>query len=77
MVQLYKNGKPRKEIIREYGLTPSLLEKWGRHSQTSDSFKEKDKDNVTEEQKELMDLGKQNKQLEMESDILKQTSLII
>ncbi len=28
IVQLYKNGKPRKEIIREYDLTPSSLDKW-------------------------------------------------
>ena len=28
MVQLYQNGKPRKEIIREYDLTPSSLDKW-------------------------------------------------
>ena len=28
MVQLYENGKPRKEIIREYDLTPSALDKW-------------------------------------------------
>ena len=28
MVQLYLNGKPRKDIIREYDLTPSSLDKW-------------------------------------------------
>ena len=28
MVQLYQNGKPRKEIIHEYDLTPSSLDKW-------------------------------------------------
>jgi transposase len=27
MVQLYLNGKPRKDIIREYDLTPSSLDK--------------------------------------------------
>ena len=30
MVQLYQSGKPRQEIIREYDLTPSSLDKWVR-----------------------------------------------
>ncbi|WP_435528848.1 helix-turn-helix domain-containing protein [Lysinibacillus parviboronicapiens] len=28
MVQLYQNSKPRKDIIKEYGLTPSSLDRW-------------------------------------------------
>ncbi|OUM45907.1 hypothetical protein BW425_26730 [Bacillus pseudomycoides] len=28
MVQLYQNGKPRKDIIKEYELTPSSLDRW-------------------------------------------------
>ncbi|PAE22682.1 hypothetical protein CHI10_21915 [Bacillus sp. 7894-2] len=75
IVQLYQNGKPRKEIIREYDLTPSSLDKWVSQSQKSGSFKEKD--NLTDEQKELMELRKRNKQLEMEKDILKQAALIL
>ncbi|AMM92872.1 transposase [Peribacillus simplex] len=64
MVQLYQNGKLRKDY-----LTPSSLDKWVGQSQNSGSFKEKD--NLTEEQKELMELRKRNKQLEMENDMLK------
>ena len=75
MVQLYENGKPRKDIIREYQLTPSALDKWVKQSQTSGSFKEKD--NLTPEQEELIRLGKENKQLLMENDILKQAALIL
>ncbi len=70
IVQLYQSGKPRKEIIREYDLTPSSLDKWVNQSQNSGSFKEKE--NLTAEQKKLIELRKQNKQLEMENDILKQ-----
>ncbi len=51
MVQLYLNGKPRKDIIREYELTPSSLDKWINQHQTTGSFQEKD--NLTPEQKEL------------------------
>lgn len=75
MVQLYLNGKPRKDIIREYELTPSALDKWIRQSKTSGSFKEMD--NLTPEQEELIRLRKENKQLLMENDILKQAALII
>jgi transposase len=36
----------------------------------------KKKDNLTPEQKELLELRKRNQQLEMENDILKQAALI-
>jgi transposase len=75
MVQLYLNGKPRKDIIREYDLTPSSLDKWINQSQATGSFKEKD--NLTAEEAELIQLRKQIKQLQMENDILKQAALII
>ena len=75
MVNLYKNGKPRSEIIREYELTPSALNKWIKQSQTSGSFKEKD--NRSEQDQKLMDLEKENHQLRMENDILKQAALIM
>ncbi|PEL19564.1 helix-turn-helix domain-containing protein, partial [Bacillus pseudomycoides] len=38
MVQLYQNGKPRKDIIKEYGLTPSSLDRWINQNHTSGSF---------------------------------------
>jgi transposase len=75
MVKLYENGKPRKDIINEYDLTPSALDKWVKQSQTSGSFKEKD--NRTPEEAELIKLRKENQRLLMENDILKQAALII
>ncbi len=75
MVKLYENGKPRKDIISEYNLTPSALDKWVKQSQTSGSFKEKD--NRTPEEAELIKLRKENQRLLMENDILKQAALII
>lgn len=74
IVNLYLAGKPRVEIIREYELTASAFDKWVKQSKTSGSFKEKD--NLTPEQKELLELRKRNQQLEMENDILKQAALI-
>lgn len=75
MVLLYENGKPRKDIITEYELTPSALDKWINQSKTVSSFKEAD--NRTPEQKEMIKLRKELKQLQMENDILKQAALIM
>lgn len=75
MVQLYLNEKPRQEIIKEYELTPSSFDKWLRQSQASGSFKEKD--NRSPAEAELLKLKKENQQLKMENDILKQAALIL
>ena len=75
VVNLYNNGKSRSEIIREYDLTPSAFNNWVKQYNTSGSFKAKD--NRTEEEQELIELRKRNRQLEMEVDILKQAALIM
>ena len=70
LVQLYLNGKRKCDIIREYDLSSSLLDKWIKQATSTGSFKEKD--NRSEEEQELIQLRKKVKQLEMENDILKQ-----
>ena len=75
MVNLFLNGKPRSEIIREYELNPSAFNKWVKQAKSTGSFKHKD--NLSEEQKELLRVKKENKQLRMENDILKQAALIM
>ena len=75
IVQLYHNGKRKCDIIKEYDISASLLDKWIGQEESSGSFKEKD--NRTPEQQELIELRKQNKQLLMENDILKQAALIM
>lgn len=75
IVQLYQNGKRKCDIIREYNLTSSALDKWIKQAETTGSFHEKD--NRTPEQQELIELRKQNQQLKMENDILKQAALIM
>ena len=75
LVQLYLNGKRKCDIIREYDIAASLLDKWIKQAQTTGSFKEKD--NRSDLEKELIELRKRNKQLEMENDILKQAALIL
>lgn len=75
VVDLYNNGKSRSEIIREYELTPSAFNNWVKQYNNSGSFKAKD--NRSEEEQELIELRKRNRQLEMEVDILKQAALIM
>lgn len=75
IVLLYKTGKRKCDIVREYDLASSLLDKWIYQSETSGSFKEKD--NRTAEENELIALRKRVVQLEMENDILKQAALIM
>lgn len=75
MVQLYNSGKSKADINREYDLTPSALNNWIRRINTTGSSKEAD--NRTQEQIELQKLQKENRQLKMENDILKQAALIL
>ncbi len=75
IVQLYTNGKARADLIREYDLTPSAFDRWLSQYNTSGSFHEKDQ--LTDEQQELIKLRKELKQLQMENDILKQAALIL
>ncbi len=42
MVKLYESGKPKKDIMAEYDLTPTAFNIWIKRSQTTGSFKEKD-----------------------------------
>lgn len=75
IVELYNNGKPRAELVREYELTPSALSSWIQKYNATGSFKAED--NRSEEEKELIKLRKEVQRLRMENDILKQAALIM
>ena len=75
MVKLYNTGKSQSEIVKEYDLTRSAFASWVKKYNTTGSFKACD--NRTEEEKELIRLKKENQQLRMENDILKQAALIL
>jgi len=74
LVELFNHGKPRSEIIREYDLTGSAFDKWANRINATGSSH--DKDNRTPEEQELLRLRKENQQLRMENDVLKQAALI-
>ena len=75
LVQLHSNGKRKCDIVKEYDISNSLLDKWIKQADKTGSFKERD--NCSDIEKELIELRKRTKQLEMENDILKQAALIL
>ena len=75
MVKLYNSEKSASEIRKEYDLTRSAFANWVQKYNKTGSFKASD--NRTEEEKELIRLKKENQQLRMENDILKQAALIL
>lgn len=75
IVALKMNGKSTAEIAKEYGIAKSTIVKWVNDYSKSGSFKAKD--NRSDEENELLRLRKENKQLQMENDILKQAALIM
>lgn len=75
IVALRENGKPSAEIAREYEIAKSTVSKWVNNYKSTGSFTAKD--NRSDEENELLKLRKDNKQLRMENDILKQAALIM
>jgi transposase len=74
IVQLYNAGKSKSEICREYDLASTVVDRWIKRINATGSAKECD--NRTPEEMELIKLRKENNQLKMENDILKQAALI-
>jgi transposase len=75
IVELVRNGKSPTEVVKEYKVARSTVNKWVKDYTTSGSFKAKD--NRTKEENELIKLRKENQRLKMENDILKQAALIM
>ncbi len=74
LVELLNHGKPRGEIIREYELTALSFDRWVKRINATGSSR--GKDNRTPGEVEMLRLRKENQQLRMENDVLKQAALI-
>lgn len=70
-----EGGRKPSELSIEYGMAKSTVKKWVNDYTNTGSFKAKD--NRSPEEEELIRLRKENKQLQMENDILKQAALIM
>ncbi len=75
IVTLFNNGKRLADLNREFGVAKSTIKEWVERFNKNESFKAAD--NRTEEENELIKLKKENKNLKMENDILKQAALIL
>ena len=76
LVNIYNQGNHTyRELHEQYGVSPSTIRQWVVRYNKTESFDAKD--NMTEQEKELIELRKRNKQLEMENDILKQAALLL
>lgn len=75
IVELRQSGKTTVDLAREYKIAKSTICTWERQFKNSGLFTIKD--NLNEDEKELRVLRKENRQLRMENDILKQAALIL
>ena len=74
IVDLYNAGKPKREIMDEYDLGKSTVERWVKSINATGSPRAAD--NRTPEQNRILELERENRRLRMEVDVLKQAALI-
>ena len=65
-------GKPKREIMEEYDLGKSTVERWIKSINATGSPRAAD--NRTPEQNGIIELERENKRLRMEVDVLKQAA---
>ncbi len=76
MISLIESGKPRKEVLSEYNLNSSTLDRWIAEYRNP-SVKNNPEIKLSVEQQEIARLKKELHQTQMERDILKQAALIL
>ena len=74
IVDLHHAGKPLKDIEVEYDLGRSTVCRWIKLMDATGSARAAD--NRTPERRRIIDLERENRQLKMEVDVLKQAALI-
>ena len=76
LVKIYNQGNHSyRSLSEEYDVSAPTIRTWVIRYNDSSSFNIDD--NRTEEEKDLIELRKRVKQLEMENDILKQAALLL
>jgi len=75
IVELVASGKRIGDVEREYKVTKTTIREWVKRFGKSGEFGAEA--NRSEEEKEMRELRKENRQLKMEVDILKQAALIL
>ena len=75
IAKLKVSGKSNAELIKTYGISRTSIDTWTRMYTKTGSFREKD--NISELEKEVKVLREETRRLRMENDILKQAALIM
>lgn len=73
--KLYQTGKKVVNLSKDYELSEQQINRWIREYEDSGSFKAAD--NRSDEEDELIRLRKENQQLKMGNELLKQAALIM
>ena len=73
IVALHGSGRSISELQVNYGVSRTAINNWIKYYRNTGSFKA----NRTPEENKLIELEKDNKQLRMENDLLKQAALIL
>lgn len=74
IVGLYNAGKPKREIMDEYDLGKSTVERWVESINATGSPRAAD--NRTSEQNRILELERESRRLRMEADVLKRAAPI-
>ncbi len=74
IVELVNAGKPKADVMREYDLSKSTVDRWVKSINATESPHAAD--NRTPEQNRVIELERENRRLRMEVDVLKQAALI-
>lgn len=74
IVELVNAGKPKADVMREYDLSKSTVDRWVKSINATGSPYAAD--NRTPEQNRVIELERENRRLRMEVDVLKQAALI-
>lgn len=81
IIEVYKTGKPIKEICEEYGVSTASLNNWINQAQPKEKISKKPiittkKNKVNENTEEISKLKKENEKIKMELEILKKAIAI-
>lgn len=74
VVALVDSGKPRAEVMREYDLGKSTLDRWIQRVHACGSTAAADNRTSEPERNRLIELERGNARLKMEADVLKQAA---
>jgi transposase len=75
IAKLKLSGRSNEDLMKTYGISRTSINTWAKMYDKSGSFRQKD--NESDLEKEVKTLRKENQQLKMEADLLKQCALIM